>query len=202
MNRSLEAFIALGSVIVCVILLMGPSVHPATLLAEGQPSKMYLPLVLKNLGPPGTLTVTSTAFTEGGTIPDLHTCKSSFNWSPPLAWTSASGTQSFALIMDDPDAPGGTFVHWVLFNIPSSTTSLTANANVPPGAARGLNDFGAMGYGGPCPPPGDPPHRYYFKIYALAITLMLGEGATKAQVEAAMAGNILAQGQLMGRFGQ
>ena len=179
-------------------------------------AQVYLPLVLKDYPPSGTSTptptatrtstptatptnapfvVTSSAFTEGGSIPtkygyNKYGCPGQ-NISPPLTWTTPpSGTQSFALIMDDPDAPGGTFVHWVLFNISAATTNLPENVGVPSGAIRGANAWSELGYGGPCPPPG-PPHRYYFKLYALDITLSLAEGASKAQVETAMTGAMI-----------
>jgi Raf kinase inhibitor-like YbhB/YbcL family protein len=108
-----------------------------------------------------------------------------------------------ALINDDPDAPRGTWVHWVLFNLPPTARSLPQgtpkSATLPSGAKQGKTDFGTLGYGGPAPPPGKP-HRYYFKLYALDAPLALPDGATKAQVEAAMKGHILAEGQLMGTY--
>jgi Raf kinase inhibitor-like YbhB/YbcL family protein len=149
--------------------------------------------------------ITSSAFAEGGSIPgqyayDKYGCPGQ-NLSPPLAWTTPpGGTQSFALMMDDPDAGTPAFVHWVLFNISAAANGLPENVGIPAGARRGMNDWGELGYGGPCPPPG-PAHRYYFRLYALDTTLALAEGATKPQVEAAMAGHVLAQSQLMGRFG-
>ncbi len=147
--------------------------------------------------------VTSTAFVEGGDIPDKYSC-SGMDVSPPLSFSDVpEGTQSIAVICDDPDAPGGTFVHWVLFNLPGSATSLEENAGssgtLSNGAIHGINDFGSTSYGGPCPPYGT--HRYYFKIYALDTTLGLNVGATKSQVEAAMSGHILSEAQLMGRYG-
>jgi Raf kinase inhibitor-like YbhB/YbcL family protein len=146
-----------------------------------------------------SIQVTSTAFVEGDKIPRIYTCDDR-NVSPPLAWTSVpSNTVSLALIMDDPDAPSGTWVHWVLYNLPAELTSLEQGKN---GAGmEGKNDFGKIGYGGPCPPRGSN-HRYSIKIYALDSTLDLKEGATKAQVENKMRGHILAQGQLMGRYGR
>lgn len=146
--------------------------------------------------------ITSTAFREGGMIPKRHTCDGT-NVSPPLAWTSVpNDTKSFALIYDDPDAPMGTWVHWVLFNLPANVKELSENiqsqktfAN---GAKQGKNDFGKIGYGGPCPPSGT--HRYYFKLYALDIMINLEAGATKKQLLKAMQGHILAEGQLMGKY--
>jgi hypothetical protein len=143
------------------------------------------------------LQVTSPVFTEGGTISRKFTCDAE-NVSPALAWTGAPpGTQSFALIADDPDAPVGTWVHWVLYDLPADTTSLPEG--VKGVGVEGVNDFRKTGYGGPCPPRGTP-HRYYFKIYALDTQLGLKPGASKRDVERAMQGHILAQGQLMGKY--
>jgi Raf kinase inhibitor-like YbhB/YbcL family protein len=149
-----------------------------------------------------TLQITSSAFAEGGMIPVQNTCDGP-DVSPDLAWTGVpDGAGSLALICDDPDAPVGIWVHWVLFNIPASETGLPAEVDPDPvlgnGARHGINDFGRLGYGGPCPPGGT--HRYFFKLYALDIELELESGATKAKVEAAMQGHILAEGQLMGRY--
>jgi len=151
------------------------------------------------------LQISSTAFSEGGTIPKKFTCDGP-DASPQLSWGGApAGTQSFALIMDDPDAPVGTWVHWVLYNLPTSTNGLPEGVakqeQVAGGALQGRNDFKKIGYGGPCPPPGKP-HRYFFKLYALDGKLDLKAGATKPDVEAAMKGHILGQGQLMGRYGR
>jgi Raf kinase inhibitor-like YbhB/YbcL family protein len=149
--------------------------------------------------------LTSTAFAEGGTIPKEYTGDGT-DRSPPLKWSGAPATtKSFALIADDPDAPRGTWVHWVLFNLPPATTELAEGVppekTLPSGAKQGKNDFGNIGYGGPAPPRGKP-HRYYFKLYALDTTLNLTEGATKQQVEGAMKGHILAEGRLMGTYGR
>ena len=144
-----------------------------------------------------TIQITSSAFTEGGKIPKIYTCDDQ-NVSPPLAWTGVpTNTISLALIMDDPDAPSGTWVHWVLYNLPAETTSLAQGNDG--GGTGGKNDFNKLGYGGPCPPRGSN-HRYNVKLYALDMLLGLKAGATKAQVESAMRGHILAQGQLMGRY--
>ncbi|MEJ2166694.1 MAG: YbhB/YbcL family Raf kinase inhibitor-like protein [Desulfobacterales bacterium] len=148
------------------------------------------------------LKVTSSAFSEGGMIPRQYTCDGP-DISPELSWEGVpEGTRSLALICDDPDAPAGTWVHWVLFNIPAGEKGLPAEiaskAALSNGSLQGTNDFGRLGYGGPCPPRGT--HRYYFKLYALDIVLPLNAGAKKAQVEAAMAGHILAQVQLMGKY--
>ena len=156
-------------------------------------------------GPAMSLKLTSTAFQPGGTIPKKFTCDGP-DVSPALAWSDApAGTKSLALIMDDPDAPVGTWVHWVLYDLPAGTRELAENVakqeELPDGARQGRNDFRRIGYGGPCPPAG-PAHRYFFKLYALDQKLGLKAGATKADVEKAMKGQILAQGELMGRYGR
>lgn len=152
-----------------------------------------------------SLKLTSTAFEPGGTIPKKFTCDGP-DVSPALAWSGApAGTRSFALIMDDPDAPVGTWVHWVLYDLPVGTHELAENTakqeELPNGARQGRNDFRRIGYGGPCPPAG-PAHRYFFKLYALDAKLALKAGATKAEVEKVMKGHILAQSELMGRYGR
>jgi Raf kinase inhibitor-like YbhB/YbcL family protein len=147
--------------------------------------------------------LTSTAFKEGDTIPKTHTGDGK-DTSPHLKWADPpANTKSFALICDDPDAPRGTWVHWVLFNLPPDTRELNEAVGdaLPAGARQGKNDFGNQGYGGPAPPRGKP-HRYYFKLYALDTTLDLPAGATKAQVVAATKGHVLAEGQLMGMYGR
>jgi Raf kinase inhibitor-like YbhB/YbcL family protein len=146
--------------------------------------------------------VTSTAFEEGGMIPKRYTCDGT-DVSPPLAWTSVpEGTKSIALICDDPDAPMGTWVHWVLFNLPADVKELAESVpsekKLGNGAIQGTNDFRKIGYGGPCPPGGT--HRYYFKLYALDTELNLQAGATKRELLKAMKGHILAEGQLMGKY--
>lgn len=146
--------------------------------------------------------ITSSAFSEGGIIPIDHTCDGK-NISPPLAWTGVpEGTKSLALICDDPDAPMGTWVHWVLFNIPAQLKDLPGNIPhgkiIENGARHGKNDFRKLGYGGPCPPGGT--HRYYFKLYALDTELTEEPGITKEKLLKAMEGHILAEGQLMGRY--
>ncbi|MDW8326466.1 MAG: YbhB/YbcL family Raf kinase inhibitor-like protein [Anaerolineales bacterium] len=149
------------------------------------------------------LQLTSAAFTEGSPIPAQYTCDGR-DVSPPLRWSGApEGVRSFALIADDPDAPAGTWVHWVLYNLPANTIELPEG--IPPtesvagGGRQGRNDFGRLGYGGPCPPRGKP-HRYFFKLYALDTMLDLPARATKQDVERAMRGHILAEGQLMGTY--
>jgi hypothetical protein len=149
-----------------------------------------------------TIELTSPAFTHEAAIPERYTCVGE-DISPALAWGEPpAGTQSFALIMDDPDAPGGTWVHWVLFNIPASARSLPetfpSDATLPDGSMSGNSSFGGPGYGGPCPPSGT--HRYFFKLYALDEMLAISAGATKGELEKAMVGHILATGELMGTF--
>jgi Raf kinase inhibitor-like YbhB/YbcL family protein len=149
--------------------------------------------------------LTSPAFKEGATIPDEYTCDGD-NVSPALRWeTVPAGTKSLALTCDDPDAPGGTWVHWLLYDIPPNLDRLPQNVppvqQLPSGARQGTNSFQEIGYGGPCPPRGKGPHRYYFKLYALDKTLDLPPGANIEQVEEAMKGHILGKGELMGRFG-
>lgn len=156
--------------------------------------------------PPDTskqMELTSTAFQYMQPIPTEYTCEGK-DISPPLAWTGApAGTRSFALIVDDPDAPGGVWTHWVVFDLPADTSELaedTAKSQYITGNAKqGLNDFKHLGYGGPCPPSGKR-HRYFFKLYALDTMLDLKPGASKKEVEAAMAKHILAQGQLVGTY--
>jgi len=148
--------------------------------------------------------LTSAAFKDSATIPGKYTCDG-VDVSPPLAWSGApAGTGSLALIADDPDAPGGTWVHWVLYNLPAEVSELPENiAKVESldlgGARQGRNDFRRPGYGGPCPPPG-PAHRYFFKLYALDTRLALKAGAQKKDVEAAMEGHVLGSAQLMGTY--
>lgn len=144
----------------------------------------------------------SPAFKEGEMIPKKYTCQGE-DVSPPLSWGAVpEGTKSIALISDDPDAPAGTWVHWVLFNIPAGTKNLDENISpqkiLPDGSRHGITDFQRIGYGGPCPPSGT--HRYYFKIYALDKMLDLNAGAAKKELLKAMEGHILARGQLMGRY--
>jgi Raf kinase inhibitor-like YbhB/YbcL family protein len=146
----------------------------------------------------------SPSFQHQQPIPAKHTCEGA-DASPALEWEGApAGTKSFALICDDPDAPGRTWVHWVIYNIPAGTTGLPEGAaksdTVAGGARQGVNDFGKVGYGGPCPPRGHGKHRYFFKLYALKSELDLKPRATKAQLEAAMKGQILAQAELVGTY--
>lgn len=150
--------------------------------------------------------LTSRAFERGSPIPMKHTCDSG-DVSPPLSWTGCpAGTVTLALIVDDPDAPGGTFVHWILFNLPGNEVQLAEDVHrgeVLPqkfgGALQGKNDFNRIGYGGPCPPVGAA-HRYFFRLFALDATLPLKAGATRTDLDAAMQGHVLATGELMGTY--
>jgi Raf kinase inhibitor-like YbhB/YbcL family protein len=144
----------------------------------------------------------SSSFAHGAAIPVKYSCDGE-DISPPLSWSEPpAGTQSLALIFDDPDAPGGTWVHWVLYDLPPQLQTLPeavpADAEPPTGGHHGNNSWNRSGYGGPCPPGGT--HRYFFRLYALDTPLDLGPGADKDQVLEAMAGHILAQTELMGTF--
>lgn len=148
------------------------------------------------------ITFSSSAFGYGQPIPAVYTCKGR-DISPPLEWSDLpAGTKSLALIMDDPDAPMGTWVHWVIYNIPPTRNGLEeaipAQERLADGSLQGKNSWRRIGYGGPCPPSGT--HRYYFRLYALDSTLSLTPGASKEQVLAAMQGHILAQAEWMGTF--
>jgi len=150
-----------------------------------------------------TLSLSSTTFKEGDKIPVKYTCDGQ-DISPPLIWGEPpQKTQTFALIVDDPDAPSGIFTHWVLFNLPANVRQLSegipAQERLQNGALQGKNDFGRIGYGGPCPPHGLA-HRYHFTLYALDEPLDLKPGASKKQLLDVMKGHILAQGQLMGTY--
>jgi len=142
--------------------------------------------------------VFSSAFAEGAMIPALHTCQGA-DVSPTLEWAGEpAGTRSFTLIVDDPDAPAGVWVHWLLYDIPAKVHTLSQG--VQSTALTGTNSFGKAKYGGPCPPHGNP-HRYYFRLYALdRASLGLPAGANRAELEHAMAAHILAEAQYMGRF--
>ncbi len=145
----------------------------------------------------------SAEFKYGNVIPSEYSCMGK-DISPELSWTGIpEGTESIVMIMDDPDAPGGTFVHWILFNIPAKAQKLPVGVKkdkvLDDFSRQGLTDFGDVGYGGPCPPPGKY-HRYYFRIYALNKMLELLPGASRIQVDNAMKGHILAKGELMGIY--
>jgi len=144
--------------------------------------------------------ITSNAFTEGGWIPELHSCQGA-DLSPSLEWGDApADARSFALVVEDPDAPAGIWCHWVLYDIPSGVHALAQGYKPGTVGASGTNDFGKLGYGGPCPPKGGP-HRYFFKLHALDMhTLGLGAGIPRAELLRAIKGQVLAETQLMGRY--
>jgi len=149
------------------------------------------------------LKIESTAFKHNDYIPPLYTCQGE-NMSPPLTWDDMpEGTKSIALICDDPDAPVGTFVHWVVYNIPVNATGVEVNVPqieiLPDGSKQGLTDFGSVGYGGPCPPPGKP-HRYFFTIFALDINDELPAKLTKSQLESRIEGHVLSKAELIGLY--
>ena len=147
--------------------------------------------------------ISSPSFSQGSEIPRKFTCDGA-DVSPELTWTGPpAGTQSFALIADDPDAPVGTWTHWVLYDLPAPTATLAEGVSkvdeVPTGGRQGRNDFRKIGYGGPCPPPGKP-HRYFFKLYALDRMLNLKPGSSKQDVEQAMQNHILGKAEVMGTY--
>ena len=149
--------------------------------------------------------LTSSAFKAGDTIPRKYTCDGA-DVSPPLTWADPpAGTAGFALVTDDPDAPVGTWVHWVLYDLPAAARVLPegvpGEATLKDGGHQGTNDFRKIGYRGPCPPRGTP-HRYFFKLYALDAALGLAPGATKQAVVKAMEGHLKGQAELMGRYGR
>jgi len=152
-----------------------------------------------------TLALVLRAFVPGGTIPARHTCTGE-DLSPAITWSGApAGTRAFALVCEDPDAPSGMWVHWVLYNLPPDCAGLPEGvgprAALPAGALEGKNSWGKTGYRGPCPPPGKP-HRYFFRLYALDAPLSLLAGATKAQVEAALRSHVLGQAEYVGLYGR
>jgi len=147
----------------------------------------------------------SSSFTPGGDIPKKHTCDGA-DVSPPLAWTSPpAATKAFALVCEDPDAPVGLWVHWVLWGVPGTATGLPEGVKqthtLADGSRQGRNDFGKPGHNGPCPPPGKP-HRYFFRLYALDAAPNLEPGATRQQLLDAIKGHILGEAELMGRYGR
>jgi Raf kinase inhibitor-like YbhB/YbcL family protein len=141
--------------------------------------------------------LTSSAFAVGGAIPRRHTCDGE-DRSPPLSWTAPpAGSRSLALILDDPDAPGGRFIHWLAWGIPPDTGGLAEGEAAP---LEGRNDFGTVGYRGPCPPRGRGPHRYRFRLHALGEELRLAPGAGVAKLERVLTGNLLAVAELVGTY--
>jgi Raf kinase inhibitor-like YbhB/YbcL family protein len=145
--------------------------------------------------------LSSPSFAEGGTIPRLHTCEGA-DLSPALEWSGEpGGTSCFALVVDDPDAPVGTWNHWLLWDLPASTHALPQGFKAGQAGESGTNDFGKLGYGGPSPPKGHGPHRYFFKLYALKVpSLGLRRGAKRAELDKALQGRLLAEAQWMGRY--
>jgi len=155
--------------------------------------------------PPTSFKLETASFRAGGDVPAKFTCQGE-DVSPALKWTDPpSGTKSFVLIVDDPDAPGGTFIHWIATDIPAGARAFPEGINRNPNALRtsggkqGRNGFGRSGYNGPCPPPGNP-HRYFFRLYALDSPLKVGDNESKGKLEEAMKGHILATAELMGKY--
>ena len=165
-------------------------------------------LALANSGrtePSMSFTISSPSFSNGGDIAKKFTCDAA-DLSPQLTWTEPpAATKTFALLVDDPDAPVGNWNHWTMWNLPPNLRGLPEGVNkeasLPDGSMQGRNDFRKTGYNGPCPPPGKP-HRYFFKLYALDAKLDLKAGAGKKELEAAMKGHILAQAEWMGKYGR
>ncbi len=152
-----------------------------------------------------SLQINSSAIRSGGRIPTVFTCQGA-DKSPPLGWSGVPrGTKALAIIVEDPDAPGGTFFHWIAFNIPPASSGLKEGvpnrAELADGATQGTNSFGRVGYGGPCPPPG-PPHHYHFRLFALDERVHLGPGAGASELEQAMHGHIKASAELVALFGR
>jgi Raf kinase inhibitor-like YbhB/YbcL family protein len=170
---------------------------------------LIIPLIVAAVAVGGGRTmgfeIKSPAFTQSGMIPRKHTCDGP-DVSPALEWTGVpEGAKTLALICDDPDAPVGTWVHWVLYNLPAHVTNLPEGVptteKIDQGASQGTNDFGRIGYGGPCPPPGTP-HRYLFKLYALDDKIPLAPGTKKKEVMKALENHIIGQSEIMGKFGR
>jgi len=165
-------------------------------------SLIIISLILTTGGTAMAFEIKSSAFSNEGAIPSRYTCDGS-NVSPPFSWSGAPAeTKAFALICDDPDAPAGTWVHWVAWNIPATSTGLKEGtppaAKLPDGTIQGISDFKRPGYGGPCPPSGT--HRYFFKIYALNSPLNIPQTGNKAALEAAMAGHTIGEAMFMGTY--
>jgi len=152
-----------------------------------------------------TIHVVSSAITEGGTVPKVYTCDGP-NYSPPLKWSAPPKlTASFAVVCDDPDAPSGTFTHWIVYNLPPDMRRLPEQVPSKPtllsGGQQGQNDFERIGYSGPCPPPGAP-HHYHFHVYALDRKLTLADNAARAEFDNATRGHVIAQGELVATYGR
>jgi Raf kinase inhibitor-like YbhB/YbcL family protein len=143
------------------------------------------------------LQISSTAFSDGQTIPQRHTCDAD-NVSPPLSWSGGpEETRSLALVVDDPDAPSGTFVHWLAWGLDPASEGLEEGQSPP---SEGTNGFGEPGYGGPCPPPGHGTHRYFHRLYALSSELDLPQGASRQELDAALEGKVLETAELVGTY--
>ncbi len=145
--------------------------------------------------------LTVSGFDEGATIPQRHSCEGP-DLSPAMSWSGEpAASKSFALIVDDPDAPVGTWNHWLLYDLPASTHALGEGIKPAEAGLSGNNDFGRPGYGGPCPPRGHGPHRYFFKLFAVDVaSLGLGAGASRSELDGALRGHVLAEAQYMGRY--
>lgn len=191
-----------------IAMIMSPAIRAGRVILNGTAVVLVLVGLAGAAEPPvkkekQTMKLTSSAFAEGQPIPAQFTGDGA-DVSPPLRWSDAPpGARAFALICDDPDAPAGTWVHWVLYGLPATITELAqavpASETLPNGARQGLNDFRRVGYGGPSPPPGKP-HRYFFRVYALDAEPPLKPRATKAELLKAMQNHILAEGTLMGTY--
>jgi Raf kinase inhibitor-like YbhB/YbcL family protein len=187
-----------GSMVAVVLLLFSFAYFGPRISAQSGNTK-------SQKGPAMSFVLKTTAFSEGSGIPKKYTCDGG-DTSPALTWTGApAGTQSFALIADDPDAPAGTWTHWIVWNIPSNASTLREGLpkmeTLSDGTRQGKNDFKRIGYGGPCPPPGKP-HRYFFRVYALGAKLDVKPGAGRDELEKAMQTHVLSQTELMGRYGR
>ena len=181
----------IGTVVLSVLMLAAPGDQAAP---TGEAGGTIMPMKIE-----------SSAFKEGATIPRENTCDGP-DLSPALSWSGVpAGAKGLALICDDPDAPVGTWVHWVLYDLPAAAQGLPQGVpkdrELKGGGRQGINDFRKIGYGGPCPPPGKP-HRYFFKLYALDKMLALDPSVSKKDVEKAMQGHVLGEAQLMGRYGR
>lgn len=164
-------------------------------LVRGQPQKQSVTINIQDQST--TMKLTSSAFSHNQSIPQNYTCDGE-NVNPPLSISGVpENTKSLALIMDDPDAPAGTWVHWAVWNIDPKTTEIAENS-VPTGVVEGKTSFGKPGYGGPCPPSGT--HRYFFKLYALDTTINLSSSSTKQDLEKAMEAQILDKTELIGLY--
>lgn len=200
MKKNTTLVIFVGSILVFVLIGCFALYLLGTVGGDISPTVTDVPAISNELEV--SMNLTSFAFAYGQSIPPKYSCKGE-NVSPPLTWDEPpAGTQSFALIMDDPDAPMGTWVHWVLFNIPAATRGLSeampGTPTLTDGSLQGVTSAHGNGYHGPCPPSGT--HRYFFKLYALNIALSLSSDADKKVVLSAIEGHILAQAELMGTF--